>query len=83
MWDLFIQNNFTERFEEAFSYARTGWQYTWKDYRIFVEDIEHLGASIEIEATAVEKLQTILQTLPVREVYHDSMAELMRKKLHT
>ncbi len=78
----FIEKEMGEEFEKGFEYSRTGQEFGYKSSKIFVEDIEGFGPTIEIEAKSQEELDTLFRTLGITERIRDTTAELMRKKMH-
>ncbi len=65
--------------EKSFSYARKGWEYTLGDAHIFVEDIEGLGPSVEIEADDEKTIDDLFNKLDATERITGSMPEIMER----
>lgn len=65
----------------SFSYARRGWQYRLGSARVYVEDIERLGPSVEVEANTDEEARKMLAALGVTEAFTDPLPVVMDKLL--
>ncbi|MBU4337938.1 hypothetical protein KKB43_06505 [Patescibacteria group bacterium] len=77
----FIKEYYKGKLKEIFRYFRDGWQYSLGKNRIFVEDIEKLGPTIETEAENENELSGIFKKLEITERVSDSVPEMMRKIL--
>lgn len=77
----FIKENYKGALKEGFRYFREGWQYHFGNNRIFVEDIEKLGPSIEVEAENESELDDIFKKLLIVKRVSGSVPELMRRVL--
>lgn len=75
----YIQQELGSEFEYGFEYSREGWQYDLTKSRVFIENIEGLKPSVEIETDNEEQLQTIFDKLRPIERLGDSVPELVRK----
>lgn len=58
----FIKEYYKGELKESFKYFRDGWEYHFGKNRIFVEDIEKLGPTIEVEAENENELSDILKS---------------------
>ncbi len=77
----FIKEYYKNKLKESFRYSREGWEYHFGKNRIFVEDIEKLGSTIEVEAENENELSCIFKKLEITERVSDSVPEMMRKAL--
>lgn len=75
----YIKQELGTEFEYGFEYSREGWQYTLEGHLIFVENVEGLKPSIEIEADTDEQLQNFFDRIGAVERFHDSVPELVRR----
>ena len=67
--------------EEDYEYSREGWEYSLGKNGIFIEYIEKLGPTIEIEADNKSDLEDLFKLFEVRERFSESTPEIMRKLL--
>jgi len=77
----FIKKELSAEFEYGFEYSREGWEYKLESRRIFIEDIENLKPSIEIEADSEENLQRLFDKIGVVEKLRKSIPEMVRESL--
>lgn len=66
-------------FHEEFEYSRDGWEYSLDESSIFIEKIEKLGPSIEIESDNKEDIENLLKSFDVTECFSEPTSEIMRK----
>ena len=75
----FIKQNFSD-FKYAFEYSREGWLYDLGKTRIFIENIEELKPSIEIEAGSEEEIQSLFGKLGAGKKIESVFQEIRRIK---
>ena len=68
-------------YQFLFSFSRTGWEYSWNQMRIFVEDIKELEPTIEVIAASVEQIQSLFELLCITRNTDQSLAAIMSKRL--
>lgn len=78
----FIKLHFKDKLKDDFRYSREGWEYNLGRNKIFIEDVEKLGATVEIEAENERELDDLFKKLEITEKFSDSMPEVMRKVLN-
>lgn len=78
----FIKEHYKGKLKESFKYFREGWEYHFGKNRIFVEDIEKLGPTIEVEAENENELSDIFKSLEIMEKVSDSVPEMIGKILN-
>jgi hypothetical protein len=66
------------KFENYIEYSRIGYEYKLDDMKIFVEDIDRFGASVEIEGNDEKEIDDLLEKIGVVEVLDKSLAEVMK-----
>ncbi len=64
-----------------FKFHRTGSQYEFKDSKIFVENLEYLGPSIEIISNNKKTLDNLFNKLQITERFSDCVPKLIENKL--
>lgn len=69
-------------FHEEFEYSRDGWEYLLDKNGIFIENIEKLGPTIEIESDNKDDLENLLKSFDATECFSESTPEIMRKLLY-
>lgn len=74
----FVERELPE-FKPELEYSRHGWQYELDGSRIFVEDIEFLGPSVEIEADSEEVLKALFKKMGIDEVLGESIPEAIKR----
>ena len=77
----FMIDNYGEGLREDYKYYREGWEYHLDKSRIFIENIEKLGPTIEIEAENKRDLENLLKSFEIIECFPESTSEIMRKLL--
>ncbi len=75
----FITHHYGESIKEDFSYSRDGWEYHLNNCRIFIENIENIGPTIEIESDNKEDLEKLIKQFNVTECFSEPVSETMRK----
>lgn len=66
-------------FKEDCEYPRDGWEYSLNKNSIFIENIEKLGPTIEIEVENKDDLENLLKFFDISELFSESTPEIMRK----
>ena len=70
---------FQRKLTRWFEFHREGWEYAFDRSKIFVESIESLRPTIEIEAESEAAVKRLFERLGIEEVLSDPVPELMRK----
>lgn len=66
------------KFENFIEYSRIGFEYKLDNLKIFVEEIDCLGLSIEIESSDEKEIDDLLDKIDVVEIFEKSVSELIR-----
>lgn len=66
-------------FKEDYEYSRDGWEYSLNKNSIFIENIEKLGPTIEIESDNKNDLENLFKFFDVIELFSVSTSEIMRR----
>lgn len=66
-------------FKEDYEYSRDGWEYSLNKNSIFIENIEKLGPTIEIESDNKNDLENLFKLFDISELFSESTSEIMRK----
>jgi len=64
-----------------FKFHRTGSQYRFKDSNLFIEDLEYLGRSIEIESEDEKTINDLFNKFQIIEKFSDCVPKLVERKL--
>ncbi len=75
----FMIVHYGEDLKEYYRYSREGWEYHLKKGDIFIEYIEILGPTIEIEADNKSDLEDLFKLFEVTERFSETTPEIMRK----
>lgn len=75
----FIIERYGYIFNDRCEYSREGWEYHMEKGDIFIEYIERLGPTIEIEADNKENLEELFQLFDISERFSESTPEIMRR----
>jgi len=73
----FIQEEL--KLKKCLEFSRVGFEYTWKNQRVFVENIECLGASMEVEGHTAEEIERLFSKVTIGERAVACVPELVRK----
>lgn len=77
----FIMVHYGESLMENYEYSRHGWEYQLEKGDIFVEYIDTLGPTMEIEADTESDLESLFGLFEVDKRFSESTSEIMRKLL--
>lgn len=77
----FIADHYGDNLIEHYKYSREGWEYHLEKGDIFIESIEKLGPTMEIEADNKSDLEDLFKLFEVEERFSESTPEIMRKLL--
>lgn len=77
----FMSDHYGDWLEEDCEYSRDGWEYSLDKNGIFIECIEKLGPTLEIEAENKDDLENLFKLFEVSERFSESTPEVMRKLL--
>mgnify|MGYP006955681738 CR=1 FL=1 len=75
----FMIDHYGDNLKEDFKYSRDGWEYNLNKNSIFIECIEKLGPTIEIEAENKNDLENLFKFFEVSEHFSEPTSEIMRK----
>jgi len=64
-----------------FKFHRTGSQYRFKDSNLFIEDLEYLGRSIEIESEDEKTINDLFNKFQIIEKFSDCVPKLIENRL--
>ncbi len=74
----FLKKRFGNKFVPGFEYSRKGWEYLIGNAKLYIENIEKLGPSIEIETEDIKDLD-LFDRFGIIELLKDSVPEHIRK----
>jgi adenylate cyclase class IV len=77
----FMIDHYGNGLKEDYKYSREGWEYSVGENGIFIEYIEKLGPTIEIESDSKNDLENLFKLFEVTECFYESTPEIMRKLL--
>lgn len=77
----FIIDHYGVWIEEDYSYSREGWEYQLDSNSIYIEYIEKLGSTIEIESENKKELENLFKHFETIECFSEPVSEVMRKLL--
>lgn len=77
----FMIDHYGNDLKDHYQYSREGWEYHLEKGDIFIENIEGLGPTIEIEADNTDDLENLFKLFDVTERFSESTPEIMRKLL--
>lgn len=77
----FMVDHYGDSLKEDYKYSREGREYHLEKGDIFIECIEKLGPTIEIEADNKNDLEYLFKLFDVSERFSESVPEIMRKLL--
>ena len=75
----FMIDTYGKGLREDLKYSREGWEYHLDRNRIFIENIEKLGPTIEIESESKRDLENLLKSFETTECFSESTSEIMMK----
>ena len=75
----FMKDHYGDGIKEDYKYSREGWEYHLDKNRIFIENIEKLGSTIEIEADNKIDLENLLKSFETIECFSESTSEIIKK----
>ncbi len=75
----FMNDNYGEELKMDFGYSREGWEYREAENNIFIERIEKLGPTVEIEAENKGDIERLSKIFGVIEYFREPVPEIMRK----
>lgn len=78
--EKYVLENFNNDFEFAFKLSKTGKEYGSSTYRVWIEDIEDFGKSIEIGAANQEDIDNLVSKFSVLERLEKSVPEVMYER---
>lgn len=77
----FVKDHYGDILKDHYEYARDGWEYHLENGDIFIECIEKLGPTIEIESDNKSDLENLFKFFEVSEYFYEPVPEIMRKLL--
>lgn len=75
----FMIDHYGDVLKEDYKYSREGWEYHLEKGDIFIECIETLGPTMEIEADNKSDLENLFKFFDISERFSESTPEIMRK----
>lgn len=69
-------------YKKGFEYFTKGWGFWLDSNKIFLEDVESLGPTVEVESENKNELNKILKKLEAKKELEDSMPETMWKNVN-
>lgn len=79
--EKYVLENFSNDFEFAFKLSKIGKEYASSTCRVWIEDIENFGRSIEIGANNQEDIDNLISKFSVVEKLDKSVPEVMYERL--
>jgi hypothetical protein len=67
------------KFENFIEFSRVGYEYKFDDMKIFIEEIDDLGISVEIEGDDENKIDGLLDKMDVVEVFDKTVPEMIKE----
>ncbi len=77
----FMINHYGYVLVNDYEYSRIGWEYSYNGNSIFIENIDMLGPTLEIESDNKNDIENLFKFFNVSELFTESVAEIMRKLL--
>lgn len=77
----FINMSFINTYEYKFKLKKSGIEYFNESLRVWIEEIEDVGTSIEIGAENPEEIENTIQLFEIKERLEESVPEYLYKKL--
>lgn len=77
----FMINHYGYVLVNDYEYSRIGWEYSYNENSIFIENIDMLGPTLEIESDNKNDIENLFKFFNVSELFTESVAEIMRKLL--
>lgn len=77
----FMIDHYEDSLKDDYQYSREGWEYHIDNIKIYIENIEKLGPTIEIEAENKDDIKNLLKHFNVTECFYEPTSEIMRKLL--
>lgn len=77
----FMINHYGYVLVNDYEYSRIGWEYSHNENSIFIENIDMLGPTLEIESDNKNDIENLFKFFDVSELFTESVAEIMRKLL--
>jgi adenylate cyclase class IV len=77
----FMTEHYGDELKKDYEYSREGWEYSLGKNGIFIERIDTLGPSLEIEAENKNDLENLFRLFEVSERFSESTPEIMKKLL--
>ena len=78
----FMDKKYNLQFENKFEYYREGWEYQFNLSHVFIENVEKIGSTVEIESENKNEMEDLFNKIGVEKILEDSMPEIMRKRLN-
>lgn len=77
----FMKDHYGNDLKEYYKYSREGWEYHLEKGDLFIECVEKLGPTMEIEADNKSDLENLFKLFEVGEYFSEPVPEIMRKLL--
>ena len=76
LWPLkFVKDNFLSSYDFSFKFSKTGIEYKNETIRVWVEDVENIGITLELEAEDINILNDFISHFNVKEKLDISLPE--------
>jgi len=75
----FVIDHYGVWIEQDYMYSKEGWEYHLDKNMVFIENIEKLGPTIEIESENKTDLESLFKHFDIIECFSESVSEVMRK----
>ena len=71
----FVENNLSQDYEFSFKFSKSGIEYKNENIRVWVEDVENIGITLELEAEKIDSLNDFIKHFNVKERLNISLPE--------
>lgn len=71
----FVENNLSQDYEFSFKFSKSGIEYKNENIRVWVEDVENIGITLELEAERIDSLNDFIKHFNVKERLNISLPE--------
>ncbi len=76
----YVEDNLSSEFTYSFKLSKTGKEYSNDNFRIWIEDIENFGLSVEIEAADQNTIEEVIKNFNVIERLEKSIPEILYER---
>lgn len=71
----YVEDNFSSSYDFAFKFSKTGIEYKNETIRVWVEDVENIGITLELEAEDADTLNSFITNFNIKEKLDISLPE--------